>query len=351
MRSKRAHTLRDVAERVGVGPATVSVVINGSRSGTKVSERTREAILQAARELNYRPNALARSLRTSRTGIVGYFSGYSFIDPRNPYIAEVMAGLQSACAERGLDLLLYTPHAGHTAEEIAANLANGRLDGLILSAREDHPIVPLLVDSHLPVVAISDALAGVPSVVPDSAEGGRLQARHLHALGHRDVLYLPADNDFPSVREREMALRDEATALGIRVRTGEAIPGFRLPGEALPPIPAVDLAHLDASCTVVVVWDDGPAYRYLDMLAAAGRSDVSVIGYNGCQPTVAPRWDLTTVRAHWPTAAARAIAVLDDLIAGHDVAPLTILPIDLISGATATSPRSPISKQSPHDTH
>ncbi len=82
MRTKRAHTLRDVAERVGVGPATASVVLNGSRSGTKVSEKTREAILQAARELNYRPNALARSLRTRRTGIVGYFSGYSFIDPR-----------------------------------------------------------------------------------------------------------------------------------------------------------------------------------------------------------------------------------------------------------------------------
>lgn len=341
MRSPRAHTLRDVAEKAGVGPATVSVVINGSRSGTKVSERTREAILQAARDLDYRPNALARSLRTRRTGIVGYFSGYSFIDPRNPYIAEVMAGIQSACAEHGLDLLLYTPHSGHTAEEIAANLSNGRLDGLILTASEDHPIVPLLFRSHLPVVAIADALPGVPSVVVDSAEGGRLQARHLHALGHRRVLYLPADALFASVAEREAAFRTEAASLGMEVRAGEPIPGFNLPDAPPSLIPTSDLRQIQGGCTAVVLWDDGAAYRYLDGLADAGLSHVSVVGYNGCQPTVSPRWNLTTVRAHWPTVAATAVTRLADLIAGRDVPETTILPVDLIAGATSSPVVSP----------
>ena len=338
MRIKRAHTLRDVADRVGVGPATASVVLNGARSGTRVSEKTRAALLQAARDLDYRPNAVARSLRTRRTGIVGYFSGYSFIDPRSPYIAEVMAGLQGACAERSLDLLLYTPHARHDAEEMASNLSNGRLDGLIFTAREEHPLVPILARTGLPVVAIADALRGVPSVVPDAAEGGRLQARHLYGLGHRRVLYVPADSRFPSVEEREAAFRAEAAGFGMVVETGEPMPGFSAPDGPCPALPASDLARLEAGCTAAVVWDDEPAYRYLDALAAVGGYDVSVVGYNGCRPNIAPRWDLTTVSAHWSAVASRAIEILDDLIAGRDVTASTVLPVTLVAGATTFAP-------------
>src|SRR4051812_370200 len=109
MADNRPATLRQIADRVGVGPSAVAVVLNGARSGTKVSEKTRTAIQEAAKEMNYRPNVLARSLRRRRTGIVGFYSGYEFIDPRNQYIAEVMSGLQEGCGIHGLNLLLHTP--------------------------------------------------------------------------------------------------------------------------------------------------------------------------------------------------------------------------------------------------
>ncbi|RYG23820.1 LacI family transcriptional regulator, partial [bacterium] len=147
--ARRPATLKEISARVGVGPSTASVVLNGAKSGTKVSEETRKAILEVARELNYRPNVVARSLRRQQTGIVGFFSGYEGVDPRNPLVAELLHGIQSGCARQGLDLLLYSANVGHSAEEIAANLSNGRLDGLVVTALPGHPITKLLTKEHL----------------------------------------------------------------------------------------------------------------------------------------------------------------------------------------------------------
>jgi DNA-binding LacI/PurR family transcriptional regulator len=342
--SVRRATIKEIAERVGVGTAAVSVVLNGARSGTRVSEQTRTAILNTARELNYQPNALAQSLRMQRTGIIGYFSGYECIDPRNPYIAEVMSGLQAACTSKAIDLLLYTPHQDLAPEHVVANLSNGRLDGLVMTARPEHPITKLLVQAHLPVVAIADPIPEVPSVVADSYEGGRLQARHLFERGHRRVMYLPADYPFLSVLDRYLGFREQAAELGITVVDGRPIHGSH---PELGPIeaglhnymPAEDLARLRGSdrVTAIVVWDDSPAYRIATQLAEEGfriPEDVAVMGYNGCACAVEPRWKLSAVRAPWRTVAENALDTLLACIRGEQQPALTVLPVDLTIGTT-----------------
>ena len=292
----------------------------------------------------YRPNGLARSLRKQRTGIVGYFSGYDCIDPRNGYIAEVFSGLQSACVSLGLDLLLYTPHAELNPQSVVDSLSDGRLDGLIVTALREHPIVPLLANAHLPVVAIADPLAGIPSVVADSREGGRLQAQHLHARGHRRVLYLPADFPFPSVIDRQQGFVEEADRLGVRVEFGGAIHGNHPEIDGLVEKPTLmspeDLARLRGSnrATAVVVWDDAPAYRVASQLVREGLNvpaDVAVVGYNGCSTLVEPRWNLTTIRAPFRDMAGLALQTLHRLIAREEVPDLQTLPVTLVPGATS----------------
>ena len=343
MSNHKPATLKQIALRAGVGTAAASVVLNGTRSTSRVSEANRQAILRAADELNYRPNVLARSLRTRRTGIIGYFSGYDCIDPRNQYVAEVMSGLQAACINHGLDLLLYTPHADLTAEKVVSSLCDGRLDGLIVTALPNHPIVPMLAEAHLPVVAIADPLEGIPSVVADSGEGGRMQARHLHDRGHRRVLYLPSDFPFPSVIDRQEGFYDEAAKLGIAVITGSPIHGHHpelrtVENKAMSmPESEIQLLRGPDRCTAIQCWDDAPAYRIASQLVRLGLNvpaDVAVMGYNGCTPTAELRWDLSTIRAPFREIAALAVETLHLLIAGGEAPPVQSLPVTLVPGAT-----------------
>src|SRR5579884_2493358 len=153
---ERRTTLNDVARRAGVSKMAVSVVINGSRSGTQVSQETRERILQAAKELQYRPNAVARSLARKRTNIVGFYNGYKGVDPRTLFMADVMSGLQYGCEAFRKDLLTHGSFRGTSVEDIYAELSNHMIDGLILYAPASDPLIPMLADSHLPVVAIVD---------------------------------------------------------------------------------------------------------------------------------------------------------------------------------------------------
>lgn len=338
---KKPATLKEIAAHAGVGTAAASVVLNGAKSGTRVSDEKREAIIRVARELNYRPNGLARSLRMRRTGIVGYFSGYECIDPRNEYIAAIMGGLQAGCAGLGLDFLLYTPHIDLSPESVVANLSNGRLDGLIVTARPEHPISSLLAEAHLPVVAIADPLPGIPSVVADSHHGGRLQARHLADKGRWRVLYIPSDYPFLSVLDRYEGFIAEAEALGMEVVVGRPVHGYH---------PEIDrhesLLHpedmtrfrMSDAPTAVVAWDDAPAHRIASQLADAGLhvpEQVAVVGYNGCVPATEPRWKLSTVRAPWHGVGQAAVRTLHRLIEGAEVPLITTLPVEMIAGGTS----------------
>src|SRR5438128_12275157 len=94
-RNRNAPTLEDVARLAGTNKASVSVVVNGSRSGGGVSEATRRRILAAAQKLQYRPNVVARSLRRRSTNVIGFYSGQGYMNARNAYIAEIIGGLQS----------------------------------------------------------------------------------------------------------------------------------------------------------------------------------------------------------------------------------------------------------------
>src|SRR5688500_10745180 len=102
---RRATTMQDIADQVGVSRMTVSVALHGTTSHVGVSEATRARILEAASLLSYRPNAVARSLRRRQTNIIGLYSGYGPIDPRVTFYSQIVAGLQQACVPLRKDLL------------------------------------------------------------------------------------------------------------------------------------------------------------------------------------------------------------------------------------------------------
>ncbi|MFI0366385.1 LacI family DNA-binding transcriptional regulator [Actinomadura sp. 1N219] len=176
-------TIRNVAERAGVSKSLVSLVMRGS---PHVSERRRQAVLQAARELGYRPNAVARSLVEGRTRLIGAIVA----DLHNPFFAEFLDGLQESLHGAGLRMLVGSGRWDplFEAEAVEAFLEM-RVDGLVLlsvvpeSLKEAAASVPVVVVGERDVV-------GVDIVVDDDELGASLAVDHLVELGHRRIAHI-----------------------------------------------------------------------------------------------------------------------------------------------------------------
>ncbi len=335
MRFPKMPTLSDVAERAKVSKMTASVVLNGARSGTKVSQETRRRIIAVAEEMGYRPNAVAQSLARQRTRIVGLYNGLGPIDATAPFLAHIISGLQHGCERHELDLLLHRTFRGRSAERIYGELANGQVDGLILLASVQDLLAERLSTADLPVVALGNAVPGLASVTVDDRGGARLQAEYLAQRGHRFVLYLRAHLNHASLEERHAAFLEAAQELGIEVldllQASDECP---LPQEALKLLAGAD-RHRP---TAIVCWADHSAHGALLQCIAANLrvpDQVAVLGFDGLAARVEPGWILTTIRAPWRCAAEEALECLVRRIHGEEVGSRTILPVELIQGNTA----------------
>jgi LacI family transcriptional regulator len=210
--------LKDVARRAEVDPSTASRVLRDDPS-QQVRPETRERILQAARELRYRPNALARGLRTRRTDTFGLI--IPSLD--NLGFADVTHGIQSAAATAGKLVMVVEAEAVVDVAPGAYErlIGDGRLDGLIVAfATLDDDLVSQLVERDIPLVLVNRRTNRVHgSVVVDDERGSRMAVEHLLALGHRRIGFLGIDADTDTARRRLSGYRDAMSAAGIAVET------------------------------------------------------------------------------------------------------------------------------------
>lgn len=209
-------TLADVARKAGVALSTVSGVLN-NRSDCFVSPRTRQRILQAARELGYHPNYLARSLARGKTETIGLI----LYEVANPFFAQMADEVEKAVRQAGYQLLLCTTHDGSEARDRAhlELLSAQRVDGILLWASR-YPVegytVPLPdeVKKRVAIVVLGYHTADGTDYVSIDREAGTYQAaRHLIALGHRRIGYLAPSwgmkGGYPKLEGIKRALKEE----------------------------------------------------------------------------------------------------------------------------------------------
>ncbi len=338
----KAATLTQVAERAGVNKVTASIVLSGGQGNTRVSAATRQRIVEAAEALQYRPNALARSLRGGKTHIIGFYMG-GFVDVRNMFLGEIISGLQQGCELNRHDFLVHGTFRGTSIDDIYAELMNGKVDGLIVLTGKQPNLIDRLEASHLPIIIISDPHPGLPSVTVDDANGSRMQAELLAGKGHRHILYGICPFNLSSTARRYSAFCAAARELGMTVtpRLGrgddsvvsEAETEFlnwgessRRPGEDAP----------RDRPSAIVCWHDEMAHGVISHLRDKGMQvprDVAVVGFDGWDSIIKPPYQLTTIRAPWREVARTAV----DLLVQNPGKPLetdTILPVELIPGDT-----------------
>lgn len=314
-------TIRDVAARAGVSAATVSRVFTQPNA---VSSATRQRVMAAADELRYTPNPVARSLARGRTGNLGLIVS----DIASAFQAEMIKAVQRQARHDGYALFVADPdEIARDEDRIAAAMAN-QVDGLLLSRPSMTDDLLRGLASRTPVVLINREVHGIPAVLTDPTDATVHAVEHLHALGHREVVYLAGPAGY-SNEMRLRAVRATCQRLGVSLtERGPFEPTFSSG------VRAADLV-LGTSATAVVAFNDEIAVGVLNRFADRGRGvpeDISIVGFGDTSlaEVVTPR--LTTVRLQTSAAGAAAVHLLLDTLRGNDVsarAPVT-LPAELI---------------------
>lgn len=191
--------IRDVARRAGVSIATVSHVFNGTRS---VSEEVRNRVTQAAADLQYYPNHLARSLTTKRTGTVGMVVS----DMSNPFFAEIIRGFEATLRPQQYNLIVCNTEDDRSREEEALRLLMGkRVDGIAAAVTsEKWATLQAAQNRAFPLVFLDLKVEGVqgPLVCGDNDLGAYQGVSHLIADGHTRISILAGMPGMSSMRDR-----------------------------------------------------------------------------------------------------------------------------------------------------
>ncbi len=281
--------MEDVAARAGVSRALVSLVM---RQSPNVSAHRRQLVLDAAAELGYRPNVLARSLASTRTMTIGVLLN----DLHNPFFAQAFDGIKAAADARGYRLLVNSGPGPADERRSIDSLLELHVDGLVAVG----PVLPtanlVAADRVAPVTVVGRRLRSrtVDTVCNDDALGSRLAVDHLVGIGHRRIAHIDGGSGAGAAARRagyERTMHDHGLGGQIRVVRGAFTEASGAAGvdrllESSPPPTAIFCAN------------DLSAVGALDRLDEAGLdvpAAVSVVGYDDTPLSALHHISLTTI--------------------------------------------------------
>jgi DNA-binding LacI/PurR family transcriptional regulator len=299
-RRSRPARLDDVARAAGVHVSTVSRVINSS-GDVAVRPETRQRILDVARELQYRPNAIARGLKLATTGTLGLLVP----SLRNPVNSPIIRGAFDRAWERDFVLVLAedTGESAAAADAYARLVEEGRIDGvLIQSAHLGSPHLEAFASGLVPCVFMDRCHPGSGrNVFMRDADAGRMVAEHFLELGHRSLAHLGGPLDLDTVvrrregfvaRARESGLDPVVLPAGLSEEEGHRVMSALLAHEPAPT--AVYIANINQALGAfaavrekavdvpaqlsLVSHDDDPVCDFLDAPLTAVRMPLHELG-------------------------------------------------------------------------
>lgn len=340
-RARSAVTVRDVAERAGVHPGTVSRVLNPDKRHL-ISDATALRVEQVAAELGYQANSIARGLRTRRS----YTVGVVIPDLTNPIFPPMVRGIEDE-----LDPLGYTALLTNTDSEPARELRGmqalsaRQVDGFIVTTTDESlEHVRQLMLAGTPVVLINRRVEGARgfAVAPDDRRGAAMAVEHLLDLGHRAIAHVGGPPSLAPGQERYRGFRDALRERGVEppeslVRFADAFTG----GAGVAPTQA--LIDSGEPFTAIVAGNDLLALDCIDTLRAHGLAcprDVSVIGFNDMPFADRFTPPLTTIRfSHYDIGRQSAQLLIGQIDGDQPVPRTLVLPTELVVRGSTRAPR------------
>jgi LacI family transcriptional regulator len=327
----RPPTLRDVAQRAGVHPATASRALN-PQTRSLVNEATASRVLKVAESLGYRPNPIARSLKTARSGTVGLV----IPDLTNPLFPPIVRGIEDVLGPAGYNAWIVNTDNDPDREQSQVDALRSRhVEGLIVAtARLQHPLLERLHAEGVRMVLINRRLASgeIPSVTADDARGIATSVEHLVSLGHRRIAHLAGPQNTSTGLVRQQAFRQAVRDQGLPEDPDliafcdswteiEGARGLR------------SLLDAGSDFTAVVAGNDLLALGCYDVFAERSidcPQDLSVVGFNDMPIIDKLRPPLTSVRVpHYEVGAEAARMLLEGLADPQRHPRSVLLPLSL----------------------
>ncbi len=331
-----AVTIRDVAAAAGVSTATVSRALSGRRP---VAPQLAKSVLEASERLGYRPNVVARSLRTQSTGTVG------MVIPRisNPFFPAIVEAVERELASDDRQLLLCDSQGSVATEgkRITALLAR-QVDGLLVIACEGTASSPTVqrAAASVPVVQIDRLVDGSSGdyVGTDNEVGMRLLIEHLRDKGASTFAFVSAEPTVSSARVRFDAFRRATADVSPAASRGELLGDFTYEWGR----ECADRLLADGLPDAVMCGADLIALGLLSSLTAAGvrvPSDVLVTGYDDIGFASLSNPQLTTVRQPMEEIGVESVRLLRARLESRVASPQhrVLLPTLVVRGSTASA--------------
>jgi LacI family transcriptional regulator len=288
-------TMADVGRAAGVSATTVSLVLNGR--DTKISDATRERVLAAVQDLDYRPNRAAQGLRLGTTSTIGFLTDEIAIEP---FSGPMIAGIHDlAWEQRSLLLMVNTTRNASRLRAAVEDLLDRRVDALLFAAmgtrQVDFPPVPPRTPTLLVNAFTADGR--LPAILPDEIAGGRAAVEHVLSLGHRRIAFIAGREGAWATKMRVQGFREGLEAAGldpsrcpIHLGNYRIDSGYEITRTVM---------RADTPPTALLFGNDqmaAGAYIALARLGLRIPDDVSVVGYDD-EPLAADLSPaLTTVR-------------------------------------------------------
>ncbi|MBU6244968.1 MAG: LacI family transcriptional regulator [Actinomycetales bacterium] len=338
MEARRHPTIRDVATRAGVSKSLVSLALQGS---SRVSETSREAILAAADELGYRPNASARNLGSARSRTIGIF----LLDLHNPITADFVDAVRAEARARDYRTILVVGSDDAAAEYAELEkLLEFRVEGMIALGHRLPVRARRVISAGFPAIIVSSEHPRVPhlaSIANDDVAGAQMAVDHLVGLGHRRIAHVTGGSNAVAQRRQagyEAAMRRHRLARQIRCHVGAF---SDVGGHA----GMLDALSRRPRPTAVFVCSDFAAVGAMAAATQLGLripEDLSIIGYDGTNLSALPTLGLSTIAqpiAGMGTLATQLLAAhLDD---GLPPPRSTLVEPQLVARSTTSAPPRP----------
>jgi len=286
-------TLKTIAEHLGLTAGTVSAALNNSPAARSIPEPTKKRIIAAARELNYRPNFFARTLRLKRTYTIGVIAE----EIGDAYGAMVISGIEEYLRKNNyFFLIVLHRHDPKLLQTYAQMLLTRGVEGFITT---DASVKETLT---LPTVAVAGhaRVEGVTNVVLDHKRAARLALKHLKELGHEDIAFIKGQTVSSDSAVRWNAICEVAQEMHIRVR-----PELTIQLEGTDSTPAIgypfakQLLARKHPFTALFAYNDISAIGSIWAIKEAGLrvpEDVSVVGFDDIPGAAYANPGLTTVQ-------------------------------------------------------
>jgi DNA-binding LacI/PurR family transcriptional regulator len=291
---RKRFTIGDVAKLAGVGKVTVSYVLNGRGEENRISKETQERIHAAARELEYRPSAVARSLVSKRSNAISVVFQYAnYFQAGSSFINELMRGVCEECVEADINLILHT-RTFRTVEEEAHALMDGRTDGALVLRDVDDPLLPYLRKHQFPIVTFFSRppTDDIPFVDSDNVNGAITATNYLRDLNHNRIGMVTGSAGSVASNDR---------LKGYKATMGEAFhEDLVLSSHTEDDFNALFMDWIRTQHpTAILCWSDDTAFGCMRILQQNGLKvpeDISVMGFDSSEACDRSTPTLTSMR-------------------------------------------------------